>query len=274
MINYNIISNLIDHYEELLSVTERYGYTNLRFFSSGREEEGVLSILAHYTQAEREFLFEDVTQPLSELLGTEVSLIAEGSRDSDSDFLRKEAEKAPLSDMVKTVHYFFDSIIPMATGKEPDENQRECMLKKWESKTRDMASLKSGNNQRSSAQEEDNTFESPMHEDTKRSPKNAPKRRSSASEEEGSSPKRQSPLMSRSGSPSSLWSCSPELSTPSEKGSFPHDIKGNIQFTATWVLEHPEAWDEALDVFSNLVEKIKSNKLVAEQQQRISAGGQ
>jgi hypothetical protein len=136
MITYNTLNNIIEHYEELLETAKRYGYTELRFFSSGNEEEGVLSILAKYTKAEPQFLFEDINEALAKILDTNVYLIAEGCREADSAFLRQEAEKAPLSDMEKTINYFLDSIIPIAIGKEPDEKQRTDLLKKWET-TRD-----------------------------------------------------------------------------------------------------------------------------------------
>ncbi|MCE3238867.1 MAG: hypothetical protein K0R24_1848 [Gammaproteobacteria bacterium] len=133
MITYNTLSNIINHHKELLSTAERYGYTDLRFFSSGNEEEGVLSILAKYTQVEPEFLFEDVNEALAKFLGTKVSLISEGCREADSAFLRQEAEKAPMLDMEKTINYFFDSILPIATGEEPNENQRKKMQEQWKS---------------------------------------------------------------------------------------------------------------------------------------------
>ncbi len=197
MITYNTLNNIIDHYEKLLSTAKSYGYTDLRFFSSGNEEEGVLSILAKYTQAEPEFLFKDINEALAEILDTDVYLIAEGCREADSAFLRQEAEKAPLLDMKKTINYFFDSIIPVAIGEESDEKKRKDILEKWETSHVHMQALKLKDDKVGAVKEDDDGEPTVKthEEDTRKSTKHA-REESSDSYESTSPQKKQMPPIS------------------------------------------------------------------------------
>ena len=134
MINIEVLERLIDQYEVLIEKAAFFGYVNLRFFCSYYEEDKhILNIIADFdsTKCKEQSFTQDINQELKGLLNNEVTVWGVGSAG-----LRKtdcaEAEKAPLLDMIKTIDYFIDVIIPFSTDVEPIEEERVKALKRWQ----------------------------------------------------------------------------------------------------------------------------------------------
>lgn len=136
MITSHTVQKLIEAHKEILEVSERHGYFDLRFYYTAREDSNTLTILSKYKKCEPEFVFGNLNEVLSRILGTQVLVTTENSLSVSGSIIEK-ASSAPLTDMVKTINYFFDVLIPFSTDEEPNaghEQKRAEMLRLWEAK--------------------------------------------------------------------------------------------------------------------------------------------
>ena len=125
MIDEKILENVISKSNELKANIEKHGYTNLRFFFSGNEDDkNTLNIVCNFKGESYSVVTnEEIEKDLSTILGANVNFWGEGTYGLNKLHL-EEAKNASLENMDNVIDYFIDVLIPYSTDREPDEVYR------------------------------------------------------------------------------------------------------------------------------------------------------